>query len=116
MFYLSLHLCVQLGAENEICDAYIDIPTIPSSDMMFKYHLKAINASYLWCPFIQEVQLFLQILGIVENMSCFKCPHCGEPSYIFGKEGTRKTATEMGLDFLGEVCQLLYFWNYNFAA
>lgn len=43
------------------------------------------------------------ILGIVENMSCFKCPHCGEPSYIFGKGGTHGTASEMGLEFLGEI-------------
>ncbi|KAL2992124.1 hypothetical protein AAZX31_10G032400 [Glycine max] len=43
------------------------------------------------------------ILGIVENMSCFKCPHCGEPSYIFGKGGTQGTASEMGLEFLGEI-------------
>ncbi|XP_061356831.1 iron-sulfur protein required for NADH dehydrogenase, mitochondrial [Gastrolobium bilobum] len=43
------------------------------------------------------------ILGIVENMSCFKCPHCGEPSYIFGKGGTHRTAAEMGLEFLGEI-------------
>jgi len=45
-----------------------------------------------------------QILGIVENMSCFTCPHCGEPSFIFGNGGTRKTASEMGLEFVGEVC------------
>ncbi|KAL1367474.1 hypothetical protein HN51_021535 [Arachis hypogaea] len=43
------------------------------------------------------------ILGIVENMSCFKCPHCGEPSYIFGKGGAPKAASEMGLEFLGEI-------------
>ncbi|OIV91357.1 hypothetical protein TanjilG_01975 [Lupinus angustifolius] len=43
------------------------------------------------------------ILGIVENMSCFKCPHCGEPSYIFGEGGTRRTAGEMELEFLGEI-------------
>ncbi|GMN31885.1 hypothetical protein TIFTF001_041659 [Ficus carica] len=44
------------------------------------------------------------IVGIVENMSWFKCPHCSELSFIFGKAGTRKTADEMGLAFLGEVC------------
>ncbi|KEH42591.1 putative flagellum site-determining protein YlxH/ Fe-S cluster assembling factor NBP35 [Medicago truncatula] len=53
------------------------------------------------------VQMFnkvdIPILGIIENMSCFKCPHCGEPSYIFGKGGAHSTATEMGLNFLGEV-------------
>ncbi|EOX94541.1 IND1(iron-sulfur protein required for NADH dehydrogenase)-like isoform 2 [Theobroma cacao] len=42
------------------------------------------------------------ILGLVENMSCFKCPHCGEPSFIFGMGGARKTAAEMGLQLLGE--------------
>lgn len=44
-----------------------------------------------------------QILGLLENMSYFKCPKCGEASYIFGKQGARKTAEEMGMTFLGEV-------------
>ncbi|KAA8543337.1 hypothetical protein F0562_021168 [Nyssa sinensis] len=43
------------------------------------------------------------ILGVIENMSFFKCPHCGEPSHIFGKGGARKTADDMGLGFLGEI-------------
>ncbi|KAJ4726829.1 Cytosolic Fe-S cluster assembly factor NBP35 [Melia azedarach] len=43
------------------------------------------------------------ILGLVENMSCFMCPHCGEPSYIFGKGGARKTAAEMDLKIVGEI-------------
>nr|XP_024933336.2 iron-sulfur protein NUBPL isoform X2 [Ziziphus jujuba var. spinosa] len=43
------------------------------------------------------------ILGVIENMSWFKCPHCGERAFIFGKEGTRKTADEMNLEFLGEI-------------
>lgn len=43
------------------------------------------------------------ILGIIENMSFFKCPNCGEPSHIFGKEGARKTADEMSVPFLGEI-------------
>ncbi|KAJ9172048.1 hypothetical protein P3X46_015338 [Hevea brasiliensis] len=43
------------------------------------------------------------ILGFVENMSCFKCPHCGEPSFIFGEGGTRKTAASMGYNFIGEI-------------
>lgn len=37
-------------------------------------------------------------------MSYFKCPNCSEPSYIFGKGGANKTAEEMGMTFLGEVC------------
>lgn len=43
------------------------------------------------------------ILGLVENMSCFKCPHCGEPSFIFGEGGARKTADEMALQIVGEI-------------
>jgi ATP-binding protein involved in chromosome partitioning len=43
------------------------------------------------------------ILGIVENMSYFECPHCGERSDIFTHGGAHRTADEMGVDFLGEV-------------
>ncbi|CAB4321895.1 unnamed protein product [Prunus armeniaca] len=43
------------------------------------------------------------ILGIVENMSCFKCPNCAERWFIFGEGGSRKTAAEMGVDFAGEI-------------
>ncbi|XVE77881.1 hypothetical protein DITRI_Ditri13aG0099200 [Diplodiscus trichospermus] len=43
------------------------------------------------------------ILGLIENMSYFKCPHCDEPSFIFGSGGARKTAAEMGLQLLGEI-------------
>ncbi|CAD5328449.1 unnamed protein product [Arabidopsis thaliana] len=43
------------------------------------------------------------ILGLVENMSCFVCPHCNEPSFIFGKEGARRTAAKKGLKLIGEI-------------
>ncbi|MDP2619951.1 MAG: iron-sulfur cluster carrier protein ApbC [Hyphomicrobiales bacterium] len=43
------------------------------------------------------------ILGIVENMSYFLCPHCGERSDIFGHGGARKEAEKLGVEFLGEV-------------
>ncbi|HUJ47823.1 MAG TPA: Mrp/NBP35 family ATP-binding protein [Rhizomicrobium sp.] len=43
------------------------------------------------------------ILGIVENMSVFVCPHCGEESHIFGHGGARATAAELGAPFLGEI-------------
>ncbi|XP_022758359.1 iron-sulfur protein NUBPL-like isoform X2 [Durio zibethinus] len=43
------------------------------------------------------------ILGLIENMSCFKCPHCGEPSFIFGVGGARRTAAEMGLQLVAEI-------------
>ena len=43
------------------------------------------------------------VLGIVENMSYFLCPHCGERSEIFTHGGARKAAAQMGVAFLGEV-------------
>jgi ATP-binding protein involved in chromosome partitioning len=43
------------------------------------------------------------VLGIVENMSVFVCPNCGHESHIFGHGGARQTATELGVDFLGEI-------------
>ena len=43
------------------------------------------------------------VLGIIENMSYFLCPHCGERSDIFNHGGARKAAEAMGVDFLGEV-------------
>jgi ATP-binding protein involved in chromosome partitioning len=43
------------------------------------------------------------VLGIVENMSTFVCPHCGEPSNIFGHGGARAEAARLGVPFLGDV-------------
>ncbi|HEU4518107.1 MAG TPA: Mrp/NBP35 family ATP-binding protein, partial [Microvirga sp.] len=43
------------------------------------------------------------ILGIVENMAAFVCPHCGETSHIFGHGGARLEAERLGVPFLGEV-------------
>ncbi|PDT76767.1 Mrp/NBP35 family ATP-binding protein [Bradyrhizobium sp. C9] len=43
------------------------------------------------------------VLGIVENMSYFQCPHCGTRSDIFGHGGARHEAEKLGVPFLGEV-------------
>ncbi|EDP65682.1 ATPase involved in chromosome partitioning [alpha proteobacterium BAL199] len=43
------------------------------------------------------------VLGIVENMSYFLCPHCGERSEIFGHGGARQEAERLGVPFLGEI-------------
>lgn len=43
------------------------------------------------------------VLGIVENMSYFACPKCGEHSPIFGNGGARAEAEKIGVTFLGEV-------------
>jgi ATP-binding protein involved in chromosome partitioning len=43
------------------------------------------------------------VLGIVENMSTFICPHCGTRSDIFGHGGARQEAERLSVPFLGEV-------------
>jgi len=43
------------------------------------------------------------VLGIVENMSYFQCPHCGTRSDIFGHGGARHEAEKLGVPFLGEI-------------
>ena len=45
----------------------------------------------------------IPILGLVENMSFFLCPHCGEGSEIFGRGGARAEADLIGAPFLGEI-------------
>ncbi len=43
------------------------------------------------------------VLGIIENMSYFTCPHCGGRSDIFNHGGARREAERLGVDFLGEI-------------
>jgi len=48
-------------------------------------------------------QTRVPILGIVENMSYYICPHCNSQDYIFGHGGGRRAAEQLGIPFLGEV-------------
>ncbi len=43
------------------------------------------------------------VLGLIENMSYFTCPHCGERSDIFSHGGAKTEAEKLGMDFLGEI-------------
>lgn len=43
------------------------------------------------------------ILGLIENMSFFECPHCHQHSDIFSHGGGKLAAEKLGLDFLGEI-------------
>ncbi len=43
------------------------------------------------------------ILGIIENMSYFVCPHCGETSDIFSHGGAKDEAIRLGVPFLGAI-------------
>jgi ATP-binding protein involved in chromosome partitioning len=48
-------------------------------------------------------QVNVEILGVVENMSSFACPHCGKPVDIFGHGEGTKTAVAYGVPVLGEI-------------
>ena len=48
-------------------------------------------------------QVNVEVLGVVENMSTFACPHCGKPVDIFGHGEGTKTAQAYGVPVLGEI-------------
>ena len=56
---------------------------------------------------LKTLRMFQQtrvpILGIVENMSYYICPHCDSRDYIFGEGGGKRAAAELGIPFFGEV-------------
>ena len=52
-------------------------------------------------------QVRVPVLGIVENMSFFACPHCGERTHIFGHGGAQAEAARIGVPFLGGVPLLM---------
>ena len=56
---------------------------------------------------VRAIQLFevgqVPVIGLVENMAGYACPHCGEISDPFGSGGAEATAKELGLEFLGRV-------------
>ncbi|GAA3896744.1 Mrp/NBP35 family ATP-binding protein [Sphingomonas limnosediminicola] len=43
------------------------------------------------------------ILGVIENMATYVCPHCGQASHPFGTGGAEDAAAEMGVPFLGRL-------------
>jgi len=55
----------------------------------------------------RAIQMFTTLkvpnLGLIENMSYFLCPHCGERTDIFGHGGARALAERMQIPFLGEI-------------
>jgi ATP-binding protein involved in chromosome partitioning len=48
-------------------------------------------------------QVNVEVLGIVENMSHFTCPHCHHEIDIFSKGGAQRTATQFNVPFLGSI-------------
>lgn len=46
----------------------------------------------------------IPILGMIQNMSLFTCPHCNESTHVFGSHsGVTRACEEHGIDFLGDI-------------
>lgn len=60
--------------------------------------IAAVRKSITFCR-----QLGLPVLGVVENMSGFACPHCGKPVEVFKSGGGEHMARQMGVPFLGRI-------------
>ncbi|XP_072221835.1 iron-sulfur cluster transfer protein NUBPL isoform X2 [Leuresthes tenuis] len=43
------------------------------------------------------------VLGLVQNMSIFRCPNCSHETHIFGSDGARKLADTLGVKLLGDI-------------
>jgi ATP-binding protein involved in chromosome partitioning len=48
-------------------------------------------------------RMSVPVLGLVENMTAFACPHCGEQTEIFGRGGGERVAASPGIQYLGGV-------------
>ncbi|MCI0528544.1 MAG: Mrp/NBP35 family ATP-binding protein, partial [Nitrospira sp.] len=48
-------------------------------------------------------KVHVPVLGIIENMSYFICPHCSDRTEIFSHGGGKKAAEKLGVPFLGEI-------------
>ncbi|MCJ1441941.1 MAG: hypothetical protein MMC23_002433 [Stictis urceolatum] len=56
---------------------------------------------------VKGIEMFrktdIRVLGMVQNMSVFVCPSCGEKTSVFGQEGVRRRCEDMGVELLADV-------------
>jgi Mrp family chromosome partitioning ATPase len=82
-----------LTVAQTISDAKAVIVTTPQ-----EVALADVRKSINFCKTVN-----LEIFGLIENMSGFSCPHCNETIELFGSGGGEKTASQMGIHFLGSI-------------
>jgi len=82
-----------LTVAQTITDAKAIIVTTPQ-----EVALADVRKSINFCKTVK-----MEIFGLIENMSGFSCPHCGEMIELFGTGGGEKTANQMGVRFLGRI-------------
>ncbi len=82
-----------LTIAQTISDARAIIVTTPQ-----EVSLADVRKSISFCKRVN-----MEIFGLIENMSAFTCPHCGELVDLFGSGGGEKTALASGIPFLGKI-------------
>lgn len=82
-----------LTVAQTITDAKAVIVTTPQ-----EVALADVRKSINFCKTVE-----MEIFGLIENMSGFACPHCDEMIELFGSGGGEKTASQMGINFLGSI-------------
>ncbi|MBF0398894.1 MAG: Mrp/NBP35 family ATP-binding protein, partial [Desulfobacterales bacterium] len=82
-----------LTVAQNISDAKAIIVTTPQ-----EIALADVRKSINFCKIVK-----MEILGLVENMSGFICPHCNNDVQLFGTGGGEKTAFEANIKFLGRI-------------
>ena len=82
-----------LTVAQTISDAQAIIVTTPQ-----EVALADVRKSINFCKVVK-----MEIFGLIENMSGFACPHCGETITLFGSGGGEKTAKQTGIRFLGSI-------------
>jgi Mrp family chromosome partitioning ATPase len=82
-----------LTVAQQIPDAKAIIVTTPQ-----EVALADVRKSINFCKVVK-----MEIFGLIENMSGFSCPHCGEMIELFGTGGGERTAKQMGVHYLGSI-------------
>ena len=82
-----------LTIAQTISDARAIIITTPQ-----EISLADVRKSISFCKTVK-----MEIFGLIENMSGFECPHCGETINLYGSGGGEKTAQATGVQFLGRI-------------
>lgn len=82
-----------LTVSQTISDAEAIIVTTPQ-----EVSLADVRKSINFCR-----QVNMKIIGVVENMDGFVCPHCGEKVFIFGSGGGKRMAAQMEVPLIGEI-------------
>jgi len=82
-----------LTIAQTISDARAIIITTPQ-----EVSLADVRKSISFCKTVK-----MEIFGLIENMSGFDCPHCGETINLYGSGGGEKTAQATGIKFLGRI-------------